>query len=610
MSEISRPQKEQPLLRARNITYTFVRTEALKGIDFDLFPGEIHAITGDHRSGKSTFAGILSGAISKQGGTIEIKGKEIYTLTPRIARRLKIGAVYQEPLLIQRMSVLENIYSGRMPKFYISSKDLKHLEEECRNLFKLFGVDINPYDPILSLSEGNQQIVELVRVMAQGTEIIILDEISRRLKPAELEHVFSILRSYKNSRKGFIYITSMIDEVVRIADRVTVLKDGYRRSTDYVTSVDRSRLINLAYSFAVSSTEQSMDRNKLLLLSRYNATLIKDLPVGILILDTSQGLVLANTAAEKALYGSKAIPSGMYFLDILRNRGMEKVEEVERALQARESQSWPKLRTSEGNLIKLKIFPLNEEDGIPAGSAVLVEDITIDYVTKEYLSRAEKIASTAELAAGVAHEINNPLGIVKNYVEYLKIIPRTKDETTVLEAMEKEIERMVDIVSSLLSFSRVQQNYQKEVDLRLLLDELIILLDHRIGSKRITISRAYASEGTKVLGYENRLKQLFLNLITNAIEAVLEDGKIELAIFPSERDQFVTVTITDNGCGIPQDTVEDVFKPFFTTKMTKTNTGLGLSICQHIAELHNGVITFESKLGQGTRFIVRLPTGK
>ena len=599
----------EPVLRVQKLRHEYPRAVALQGMDFNLYRGEIHAVTGDHRSGKSTLAGILSGAIKKQAGSIEIYGRDVGTLTPRSAIQNRIGAVYQEPLIINRMTILENVYTGRMPGFFISHRDLRRLESECSELFLSFGLEIDPHASVDSLSEGKQQIVELVRVLARGTEILILDEISRRLTPAELDRVFGILRKVRDEGKAIIYVTSMIDEVIKIADRVTVLKDGHRRSTDSVGSVDRSRLINLAYSFAVSSDEKADERGKLLLLSRYDESLIRDLPVGLLLLDTELKVALSNASANRALDLPRGIESGSSFLELIEEHGLELREEVEDALDRRESRSWANLRMDNSRIVKLRTFPLNEEDGTPTGTAILIEDISIDHITREYLSRAEKIASTAELAAGVAHEINNPLGIVKNYVEYLKLKNKDDDDSMVLGSMEKELDRIVEIVSSLLSFSRVQQRTTREVDLGILLDELLILLDHKLVAKRIKLVRLFSAESPTVEAYENRLRQLFLNLITNAIEAVLEDGHITVSVTPSEGGRSVSVMIEDNGCGIPPDIAGEIFKPFYTTKMTKTNTGLGLSICQHIAELHHGVITFDSVAGQGTTFTVMLPKG-
>jgi two-component system NtrC family sensor kinase len=208
-------------------------------------------------------------------------------------------------------------------------------------------------------------------------------------------------------------------------------------------------------------------------------------------------------------------------------------------------------------------------------------------------------------AAGVAHEINNPLGIIQNYVQLIDLQIQDREIRETLAQIQVELKRIVEIVGSLLSFSRVKQNPFKPLPLNDLLDEVLLLMSHKLKDKNIFVDRHYPDTPVVIMGYENKLKQLFMNLVTNSIDAVLTGGKIDITI--EESREHVEVTVRDNGYGIPEKIQPEVFKPFFGTKMTKTNTGLGLSICQHIVESHKGIITFESHPGEWTRFIVRLP---
>jgi signal transduction histidine kinase len=250
-------------------------------------------------------------------------------------------------------------------------------------------------------------------------------------------------------------------------------------------------------------------------------------------------------------------------------------------------------------------MPLFDVSSVFLGTNVFVEDVSIEYDTKEYLLRAEQIASSGELAAGVAHEINNPLGIIQNYVQLIDLQIRDMEIKETLAQIQVELNRIVEIVQSLLSFSRVRQNPYKPLPLNDLLDEVLLLVSHKLKDKNIVVARHYPAKPVVIMGYENKLKQLFMNLIMNSIDAVLTGGHIEATV--EESHQHVEVTIRDNGYGIPDTIQEEIFKPFFSTKMTKTNTGLGLSICQHIVESHKGIITFSSDPGKSTRFTVRLP---
>ncbi|RLD32715.1 MAG: hypothetical protein DRI73_06635, partial [Bacteroidetes bacterium] len=269
--------------------------------------------------------------------------------------------------------------------------------------------------------------------------------------------------------------------------------------------------------------------------------------------------------------------------------------------------TWNKISLNNNRIIKLKSYPLYNERDDYIGADLFIEDISVDYVTREYLLRAEKVASTAELAAGVAHEINNPLGIIQNYVELLKLKERDKEDSSTISHIEKELNRIVEIIGSLLSFSRVNNQGTLKFNINLLLDEIIMLLGHKINDKNIIINKNYIDKDIFITGQENKLKQLFMNLLINAIEAVLDHGIIELGIIKDKADNLIRISISDNGYGIPIDIQKDIFNPFYTTKMTKTNTGLGLSICQHIVENHEGLITFTSKPGKGTAFSVQLP---
>ena len=591
------------ILKLVNIHHTYKNITALNGVDFDLYRGEIHALTGDHRSGKSTLAKILTGFEKKQSGQIYLNRKLINSFTPKSAISHKIGMVYQEQNIIPSMNAVENIYIGRMPNFFISKKDRKVMTNECKNLFNTFSIEIDTEIPVYQLTEGERQVVEIARVLSLGTDLIIVDEISRRFTPTELEIAFAILRTCKAQNKSIIYITSNIDEIFKIADRVTVLKEGVRRGTEFVKTIDRSRLINMAYSFALNLNEEKQENDKLHFLNRYDETIIKDLPIGMVLLDRDNNIMLSNPVADKVLGMDKKYTTFTEFIKKLDNNfGSKIIENISK------HKLFSMNNISFGDkIIKLKFYPIFNEENEYIGADLFIEDISVDYVTKEYLQRAEKVASTAELAAGVAHEINNPLGIMQNYIELLKIQNKDKDNKSIIEQIEKELNRIVEIVGSLLSFSRVNNQGIMKFNITLLIDEIIMLLGHKISLKKIKVIKNYADTNIFVFGQENKLKQLFMNLLVNAIEAVLDLGIIEITISHNNSEKTVTISISDNGYGIPVDIQNDIFTPFYTTKMTRTNTGLGLSICQHIVESHEGLMTFTSTPGKGTIFTVRLP---
>ncbi len=239
------------------------------------------------------------------------------------------------------------------------------------------------------------------------------------------------------------------------------------------------------------------------------------------------------------------------------------------------------------SIIKLTAGPIYSKKKQIIGANIFIEDVSFDYQTREYLMKARKAANTAELAAGVAHEIKNPLAIIQNYVELLKMSALSQDDMGSLQSIEKELYRITEIIGNLLSFSKVRQAPFQPVSITKILDEVLLLLGHKLSLKQIKIEKRYDDDPI-LTADENKLKQLFMNLIMNAIEAVLEEGIIQVHLIRRTKEGLIDIRITDNGYGISEDVSDKIFSPFFTTKMARTNIGLGLSICQTIVESHAG----------------------
>jgi two-component system sensor histidine kinase AtoS len=194
-------------------------------------------------------------------------------------------------------------------------------------------------------------------------------------------------------------------------------------------------------------------------------------------------------------------------------------------------------------------------------------------------------------------------------VELLKGKVLDADGVEKIAKIDKELGRIVEIIGSLLSFSRVKELPDSRTNLMEVIEEAILLLQHNFSKKNIRLEKELCAARVDTVGDENRLKQLFLNLLLNSIDAVLDGGIVRVMSRVDHENRFVEVTISDNGYGIPANIKGKIFNPFFSTKMNKKNTGLGLSICQQIAEAHDGIITFTSSPGQLTEFTVRLPLG-
>jgi C4-dicarboxylate-specific signal transduction histidine kinase len=402
-----------------------------------------------------------------------------------------------------------------------------------------------------------------------------------------------------------IYISHNMDEIFEFADRVTILKNGRRQGTEEIQDVDKLKLIKMAYSYVLSREELEQDNRELFLLKKYNENIIRNLPIGVIILDQKKRISIVNFAAVKILALKDEVLMERPVETLLSRCSMEKAAEIEEKISEKSAHSWEELHCGETGLIRLKIFPFKDDDYKHLGTILVIEDISRDRYFQDYLLRSEKIASIAELATGVAHEISNPLSVVLNYVDLLKRRHLDDPDSERLSKIERELSRIGEIIGSLLSFSKVRKIPMAPLSVARIIDEVVLLVDHKIREKSVELRLPARQDEIMVFGEENSLKQVFVNLLINSVEAVLEHGTIEIAVTRIEPDDCVEISIIDNGCGISTEIKDRIFDPFFSTKAGKKNTGLGLSICQHIVESHEGVILCESR--GNTRMSVRLP---
>ncbi len=230
---------------------------------------------------------------------------------------------------------------------------------------------------------------------------------------------------------------------------------------------------------------------------------------------------------------------------------------------------------------------------------------------QDQLRTAEKLASIGQLAAGVAHEINNPLGSIILYASLLKKQLKASQEKSQnsedLETIMQEANRCKNIVSNLLNFARQGKLNLSKVNLFLLIENIVKTIRLNPLYKNINIFVSEIEESGLTVCDEDQVKQVFLNLLNNACEALEDSHTKEININLSHEEDFIEINISDTGQGIPKENYNKIFTPFFTTKKIGKGTGLGLAITYGIVKMHQGFISFKSEIGIGTTFTVKLP---
>lgn len=222
----------------------------------------------------------------------------------------------------------------------------------------------------------------------------------------------------------------------------------------------------------------------------------------------------------------------------------------------------------------------------------------------QHLRRTERLATVGQLAAGAAHEIRNPLTSVRSTIQYLiHDCSDGSERAELLDGLIAEVDRINEIITGLLSFARPRDPVLTELDLSAELPQVARLVENAARSQRVEISLDLPAR-CLIQGDAAQLKQVFLNLLMNAIQAMPEGGRMRVRTDPHPGGRRVTIEVSDTGCGIPPGDLDHIFDPFFTTR--QEGTGLGLAVCHGIVARHGGEMSIESSVGEGTTVKVRL----
>ena len=342
--------------------------------------------------------------------------------------------------------------------------------------------------------------------------------------------------------------------------------------------------------------------------------------------DTRQRVVRANHTLLQKTGISKTEIAEKRCADLLERIGIAADGCLCNARPPDRRPSFQELKGAAGAIFHFWSYPLMDDDGRLYAIVYYLKDVTAQKQLEQQLIRTDRLASLGTLVAGIAHEINNPLGIIAGYSEalldrahdpVLANVRGFEDFPEYLRTIHGEIFRCKNILKSLLEFARPSGGTFREIDINELIKEVLLLLQHRTQKLKHTISLDLDRDVPKIYADAGSLRQLLMNLILNAIYFTPEGGSISLRTVqddPAREDGRVVcrsrirLSVSDTGAGVPPELLGKVFDPFFTTKPVGEGTGLGLTICHRIVEQHSGAIDVESEVGKGTTFVITLPS--
>ncbi|MDX3853477.1 sugar ABC transporter ATP-binding protein [Streptomyces sp. AK02-01A] len=247
------PQERRPdapagtgtVLEARSVSKRFPGVRALDDVSFFLRAGETHALVGENGAGKSTLIKVLTGVYRPDGGELRMAGEPVRFARPAEAQRAGISTVYQEVNLVPLMSVARNIFLGREPRNRLGLIDFPRMNREAVGLLDGFGVRVDPRSPLHRLGLGTQQMVALARAVSVDARVVVMDEPTSSLEPREVETLFRVIGQLRGRGIAVLYVSHRMDELYRICDRVTVLRDGRHIHTGDLAGIDRMRLVSM-----------------------------------------------------------------------------------------------------------------------------------------------------------------------------------------------------------------------------------------------------------------------------------------------------------------------------------------------------------------------------
>jgi two-component system, NtrC family, sensor kinase len=397
---------------------------------------------------------------------------------------------------------------------------------------------------------------------------------------------------------------------------IAVLGVGRKDGLDVLNSEERDLLQALAGQAATAFMNGRLYRSlrekadELEQLTEYNENILESMDAGILVLDLDGKTARWNRAME-SLYGrnrdevlgrtlDEVFPEA--FLEALRGSlVLGRTEEIDHIYKLH-------LPTADGRslMVNVSVAPFQLVSGERRGTVLIVDDVTERIDLENQLQHSEKMASIGLLAAGVAHEVNTPLAGISSYTQLLLGQVEPGDPLhPLLEKIEKQSFRAAKIINNLLNFARSGTTEFEPLDVNKLLLDVLSLLEHQLEGSHIKVRRELGSDLPAVRGNENRLQQVFFNLILNARDAMPRGGWLTLVTRADE--DAVVVEFKDTGVGIKREDIKRIYDPFFTTKGIGRGTGLGLSVTYGILQEHGGAIFVDSVAGQGTTFQVALP---
>ncbi len=580
----------------------------LKCVDFKIRRGEFHVLIGEQGGGKTILCDVLRGEMELASGELILDSLPCGRYNRGVARKIGVESAGYLPQVFPHQTIAENIaislcrrpnrhWFGKLPLF---RKVAEWLEEQ--------GIRDLPLEvPLEKYPLPEHLFIQVLATLFTGPRLIVMDETLENLPVYRREQIMAVLKRMIAEGMTVLWATQQLEDGWRLADRLTIIRHGKILLTDSPGNIDRRSLLRLAYAQVPDTEQDERDRERFFNLVLYTEALLKDLPLAIVIVDNQGTLQFVNRVGRSMLPGFDAATIGTSSIFGLAGDGQvcpirALAEVISGGVGCREHAVT--FNGRDGEIIVDYQVQAVLDGTVGIGAMLIVHDVSERERLRSRLILSHNISSVGLLASGVAHDVNNPLAAIGNYLSFLmRKLPEGQLRDTARRAGD-EAKNIQNIIDNLVGFSGNARKDQDCVDLHGLAVDLCTLLRFNATRSGIKLSVVPPPTGCETAMFADikEMRQLLINLIRNAMEAMPGGGEVRVD-FSSTTPERIVIQVIDNGPGIQFSRLEDVFEPFVSSKSQDDQYhGIGLTIVFNIVEKNSGTIEVANLAEGGCKF--------
>ncbi len=587
--------------------------QVLDRVDLTVEAGEVHGLMNRQQDEISLLCQTIVGYLPVSEGTIHIAGRDVTKCSAREIQALGVEYTGGQPMLQVGMTVAENLaLGGKWSASGLFTR--KSLTAEIQEWLDAEGFEIDARAMVYDLPYSDYAFIEVLNRLRRNPRLLIVDQTLERLSDRRKSHLLAFFRRrIGENRMSVLWTGNEVEDLLLQADRISVMRERHIILTDRVENLNRLYIIRLC--FDKMSTGEIVSRPEFYELMHYIDAALSDVPMCVLVLDLDRRVRFLNHAAQRLFCSPSDTVTNRSLEDILGVNNARLHEVVMAAVARNEDFNAHSIICNEDDRRKIADFKLRvirDSDRI-VGHLLTIDDVSDAEHLRQRAMVTENLKNIGLLAAGVAHEVNNPLEIMTNLISYLRLTNTDPKAAELLGKVEQEAERIQHIVDNLVLFSGRRDKPVRTMDVRNLIREILDLLGFHVRDLNIDFTFHGGDKPLWIDADHNEMRQVFLNLLRNSIDALRETGghiRIEASEVVEFEQTKVRITVSDDGPGIRLAHIDDIFLPFVSDKVGagSHNQGLGLSIVYNLVREQGGVISVSNLARQGCQFVLEFPS--